>query len=151
MKNCARPIFCWIKCSILTDAAQSGHWAIIKISGMKRSLFMMKLQSLATFTGASSAGVTNEIFFYPCRIWNWTSIFICRCCSGFRILFFPCSSIITSTSVIIYPLKSTFYSFMQCKCRFLTEGQNNKNVNFVQVWFNLSLTLFRTISYASKP
>ena len=29
---------------------------------MKRSLFMMKLQSLATVTGASSAGVTNEIF-----------------------------------------------------------------------------------------
>ena len=30
---------------------------------MKRSLPMMKLQSLATFTGASSAGVTNEFFF----------------------------------------------------------------------------------------
>ena len=31
---------------------------------MKRSLLMMKLQSLATFTGASSAGVTNEFFFF---------------------------------------------------------------------------------------
>ena len=30
---------------------------------MKRSLFMMKLQLLATVTGASPAGVTNEIFF----------------------------------------------------------------------------------------
>ena len=30
---------------------------------MKRSLFMMKLQSLAKVTGASPAGVTNEIFF----------------------------------------------------------------------------------------
>ena len=25
LKNCARPIFSWIKCSLLIDAAQSGH------------------------------------------------------------------------------------------------------------------------------
>ena len=31
---------------------------------MKGSLFMMKLQSLATVTGASSAGVTNDFFFF---------------------------------------------------------------------------------------